>query len=213
MEPSGTLALTQQMDKFHDLGTPNHIQSHNQAFSPNNSQHAVCRTNDGIHNGGGDHVMNPFASSSMFTGHGRTTALSSSASSSMLPPVNATTIPGMAAPHHLQHQALSASPSSSFSSPHLLMRRPSSPTDSDQPVVSARNILARKISESPIDRNASSVMCNGESPSSLTTGAPSILNATNAENPSRDLLDLDYLSQGQNNKNHCYNNYDDEDMD
>lgn len=182
VEPSGTLALTQQMDKFHDLGTPNRTQSYNQAFSPNMNVHnIISRTSDsGIHNnvGGGDPVIpNPFGSPGVFIGtdQGRNNL----ASSSLLPS------PGTASAHHFQQPALIASsPSSSFSSPHLLMRRPSSPTDSDQPVVSARNILARKISESPIDRNIS-VICNGgdTSSSSLLTGAQNSLNTTNTEQP------------------------------
>ena len=205
VEPSGTLALTQQMDKFRDLGTPNHSQSHNQAHSPNNNQHMLSQPNDAvIHNESEDHVMNPFATG-VYRGvhHGQTyqQTLHSSASSSILSPLSTSPSPGAAAPHHFHNTTLSASPSSSFSSPHL-MRRPSSPTDSDQPVVSARNILARKISESPIDRNLSSVMCNGDS-SRLTMGPPNNLNFTNAENPSQNIT----------YEHHGCNKYDDEEMD
>ena len=161
VEPSGTLALTQQMDKFHDLGTRNRI--HSQGFSPSSGQHSVSRANDvGMQNGGLDNTMNPFASSSMYTGtnHVPDNTLNSTC---MLPPSNLSTSPGISGPFQLQNAGLNASPSSSFTNPHLLMRRPSSPTDSDQPIVSARNILARKISESPIDRGSGSVLCNGDS--------------------------------------------------
>ena len=194
MEPTGTLALTQQMDKFHDLGTSNHSQIHNHAFSPNNSsQHLMSNlphnAATGPGNGGGDHAMNPFAYP------GRTNVLHSSTSSNLL-------LTGNSAAHHLHPGALNASPSSSFSSPHLLMRRPSSPTDNDQPVVSARNILARKISESPIDFNASTI-CNGETTSSTPAGASNSLDVpSNAQNPSQDVMSTQH-----------YNTYDDEEMD
>ena len=198
VEPSGTLALTQQMDKFHDLGTPNHIQSHNQAFTPNSNQYTLSRaTETGIQNGT-DHAMNPFASPSMYVGasHGQNNA-SHSTSSSMLPPANISPNAGASAGYQLQNTALSASPSSSFSNPHLLMRRPSSPTDSDQPVVSARNILARKISESPIDRNATSVLCNGDS--TFMASSQNNMNINSPENPSNGVI--------------YQNKYEDEEMD
>ena len=198
VERSGTLALTQQMDKFHDLGTPNHMQSHNQAFIPNATQHTLSRASEtGIQNGI-DHAMNPFASPGMYPAshHGQNNALHTSTSCGMLPPANISPSPGVSANYQLQNTALSASPSSSFSNPHLLMRRPSSPTDSDQPVVSARNILARKISESPIDRNASNVMCNGDS--TFISGAQH-MNTNTSGNPSNGVM--------------YENRYEDEEMD
>jgi len=203
VEQSGTLGLTQQMDKFHDLGTRNHIQSHNQAFSPTSSIHSTSRATDTvIQNNGIGHVMNPFASPSMYAGthKGQNSALHSSTSSSMLPPSNISPIPGGSSPYQIQNTNLNASPSSSFSNPHLLMRRPSSPTDSDQPVVSARNILARKISESPIDRNASGVLCNGES--SSMAGVQNNMNTNSSEHPSNPIM----------YENHHYDKYDDEEM-
>ena len=177
------------MDKFHDLGTRNHIQSHNPAFSPNSNQHILSRSSEtGIQNGI-DHVMNPFASPGMYPAghHGQTNASQASTSCGMLQPANISPSPGGSTSYQLQNTALSASPSSSFSNPHLLMRRPSSPTDSDQPVVSARNILARKISESPIDRNASSsVMCNGDS--TFMSGAQNNMNTNTSQTPSNGIM-------------------------
>ena len=193
VEPTGTLALTQQMDKFHDLGTSNHSQIHNHAFSPNNSsQHLMSNLPHNAAsvpgNGSGDHAMNPFAYP------GRPNVLQSSTSSNLL-------LTGNSSAHHVHPGAVNASPSASFSSPHLLMRRPSSPTDNDQPVVSARNILARKISESPIDFNASTI-CNGETTSSTPAGASnSLVVHSDAQNPSQDVM----ITQ------HC-NAYDDEEM-
>ena len=93
-------------------------------------------------NGGADHRMNPFASPT------RVNSNSAGYLSSHSP----------SAATASQQNPLSASPASSFSNPHLLMRRPSSPTDRGQPVVSARNLLARKISETPI----SSSKCDDE---------------------------------------------------
>merc|ERR1719510_691995 len=120
--------------------------------------------------------MNPFAYP------GQTNVLHSSTSSNLLLTGNSP------AAHHLHPGAVNASPLSSFSSPHLLMRRPSSPTDNDQPVVSARNILARKISESPIDFNASTI-CNGETTSSTPAGASNTLVVhSDAQNPSQDVM-------------------------
>lgn len=203
VEPSGTLALTQQMDKFHDLGTRNHIQSHNPAFNPTIGIHSTPQTTETPNqNNDKDHVMNPFASPSMYSGahQGQNSTSHLSTSSNMLPPSNISPIPGGSAPYQIQNTALNASPSSSFSNPHLLMRRPSSPTDSDQPVVSARNILARKISESPIDRNASAVLCNGDS--SFMAGAQNNMNTNSSEHPSNHLL----------YENNHYDKYDDEEM-
>merc|ERR1719189_2628419 len=127
--------------------------------------------------------MNPFASPFAGSSHDPNNALHSSTSSSMMSPGSLSHSPGASANYQLQNTALNASPS--FSNPHLLMRRPSSPTDSDQPVVSARNILARKISEAPMDRNASSVMCNNES--TFISGAQT-MNTNTSENPSNGVM-------------------------
>jgi len=188
VEPSGTLALTQQMDKFHDLGTRNNIQSQNQTFNTNSSNHMMSRgTESGMQNGS-DPVVNPFGSPGMFAGgsHDPNYVLHSSTSSSMMSPGSLSHSPGASASYQHQNTALNSSPS--FSNPHLLMRRPSSPTDSDQPVVSARNILARKISEAPMDRNASSVMCNNESSTFTNNSDQNVMNINSSEHPSNGIM-------------------------
>merc|ERR1712038_1181257 len=120
----------------------------------------------------------------------------------MLPPSNLSTSPGISGPFQLQNAGLNASPSSSFTNPHLLMKRPSSPTDSDQPIVSARNILARKISEAPMDRNASSVMCNNESSTFTNNSDQNVMNINSSENPSNGIM----------YQNNHYNRQEDEEM-
>ena len=199
VEPSGTLALTQQMDKFHDLGTRNQIQSHNQTFNPISNQHMISHATERGMQNGVDHAMNPFASPFAGGSHDPNNALHSSTSSSMMSPGSLSHSPGASANYQLQNTALNTSPCS-FSNPHLLMRRPSSPTDSDQPVVSARNILARKISEAPIDRNASGVMCNSDT--TFTNSDQNVMNTNSSENP----------SNGIPYQNNHYNKYDDEEM-
>ena len=201
VEPSGTLALTQQMDKFHDLGTRNHIQSQNQTFNPNSNLHLISRGTDMGMQNGSDPAMNPFGSPGMFAGgsHDPNNALHSSTSSNMMSPGTLSHSPGASASYPLQNTAVNSSPS--FSNPHLLMRRPSSPTDSDQPVVSARNILARKISESPMDRNTSSVMSNSET-AAFTNSDQNGMNTNSSENPSNGIM----------YQNNHINNFDDEEM-
>jgi len=200
VEPSGTLALTQQMDKFHDLGTRNHIQSQNQTFNQNTNVHMISHgTNVGMQNGS-DPTINPFGSPGMFAGgsHDPNLALHSSTSSNMISPGSLSHSPGASASYPLQNTPLNSSPS--FSNPHLLMRRPSSPTDSDQPVVSARNILARKISEAPLDRNTS-VMNNSET-ATFTNSDQNVMNTNSSENPSNNIM----------YQNNHYSNHDDEEM-
>ena len=146
-------------------------------------------------------MVNPFGSPGMFAGgsHDPNYVLHSSTSSSMMSPRSLSHSPGASASYQHQNTALNSSPS--FSNPHLLMRRPSSPTDSDQPVVSARNILARKISESPMDRNTSSVMSNSET-AAFTNSDQNVMNTNSSENPSNGIM----------YQNNHYNRQEDEEM-